>query len=179
MTDPLQTILVGLAAFIIGLVVDRFLPSYFSKKGENLATKEDIGKITSEIESVKNIFKDQYDLSKVEKEFYNEMAKNIYKFIAEIKKYEFEHGVNSATKKIILADPIFREKYFEFINSANEFIGKSYIFLKEESYQHLKEAMNIEGSFADLTNNLLYAMRKSLHPNTGLKPRESLKEFKY
>lgn len=168
-----------LTAFIIGLVVDRFLPTYFSKKGENLATKEDIGKITSEIESVKNIFRDQYDLSKTEREFYNEMAKNIYKFVAEIKKYEFEHGGNSATKEIILGDPIFWEKYLEFINSANEFISKSFIFLKEESYQHLKEAMKIEGSFADLTNNLLYAMRKSLHPNTKLEPRENLKEFKY
>lgn len=178
MIDPL-TISIGLAAFIVGLILDRFLPSYFSKKGENLATKEDIAKITSEIELVKNIFKDQYDLSKTEREFYNEMAKDIYKFIADIKKYEFEHGVNSATKEVILAEPNFKESYFKFIDSANEFIGKSYIFLKEESYQHLKEAINTEGSFADLANDLLYAMRKSLYPTTKLKPRENLKEFKY
>lgn len=38
---------------IIGLYYI-FFKSYFQKKGQNLATKEDIGKITSEIEIVKN-----------------------------------------------------------------------------------------------------------------------------
>lgn len=47
----------GIGAVIAGLVVlftvKSFLPSYFSEKGKNLATKEDIGKITEEIEKVK------------------------------------------------------------------------------------------------------------------------------
>ena len=39
--------------FIIYMIVKSFIPSYLSEKAKNLATKEDIGKITNEIESVK------------------------------------------------------------------------------------------------------------------------------
>ena len=44
------TLFVAILAY---LVVNKFLPSYANKKGENLATKEDIGEITREIEKVK------------------------------------------------------------------------------------------------------------------------------
>src|SRR3989338_5764791 len=44
-------ILVGLAVLII--VLKKALPSYLSEKGKNLATKEDIEKITRKVESVK------------------------------------------------------------------------------------------------------------------------------
>ncbi|MCR4275128.1 MAG: hypothetical protein NUV83_00010 [Candidatus Wolfebacteria bacterium] len=173
-------IIIGLSAFIIGLIVDRFLPSYFSKKGENLATKEDMGKITSEIEKVKTVFKDQYDLSKTEREFYEEMAKTIYRFLAKLKKYEYKHGANSATKEVVLADAALKDAFFEFIDAANEFVAKSYIFLKEESYQNLKNALNAQSSFADLAKDFLYAMRKSCHPDTQLEPNvDNLKEFSY
>ena len=40
-------------AIILGLVIKSFLPTYFSKKGENLATKEDIEEITEKIEAVR------------------------------------------------------------------------------------------------------------------------------
>ena len=40
-------------AFILGLFANRFLPSYFQKKGENLATKEDLGELTEIAESIK------------------------------------------------------------------------------------------------------------------------------
>ncbi len=38
---------------ILALFLYSFLPTYFSKKGENLATKEDIAEITDRIEAVK------------------------------------------------------------------------------------------------------------------------------
>ena len=37
-----------------GLILKSYLPSYFKEKGKNLATKEDIGVITHEIEEVKS-----------------------------------------------------------------------------------------------------------------------------
>jgi hypothetical protein len=37
----------------IGWLVRRYFPSYFSEKGKNLATKEDIGRITAEVERVR------------------------------------------------------------------------------------------------------------------------------
>jgi len=50
----------GFEATIVGLVVflliKFFLPSYFSEKGKNLATKEDIEDITKKIESVKSSY---------------------------------------------------------------------------------------------------------------------------
>jgi hypothetical protein len=143
--------------FVLGFFVNRFLPTYFSKKGENLATKEDIGKITSEIEAVKNIFQNQHDLSKTEKEFYREMIEKIYKFSGEIKKYEF-NTKNKATNTLFLEDPELKTKLFEFKNSASEFIGKSFVFLKEENYLNLKNALKKTTTYADLTNNLLEAM---------------------
>lgn len=42
-----------LFGIVCGLLLNNFLPKYFGKKGENLATKEDISEITDKIESVK------------------------------------------------------------------------------------------------------------------------------
>lgn len=50
----LVTILEIGSAFVVGLITRDFLPSYWSEKGKNLATKEDIQGITRQIESVKH-----------------------------------------------------------------------------------------------------------------------------
>jgi len=42
-----------LLALAAGLLIGQFLPSYVRKKGENLATKEDIASITAKIEEVR------------------------------------------------------------------------------------------------------------------------------
>jgi hypothetical protein len=42
-----------LAALVLKNILAKFLPTYFAEKGKNLATKEDIGAITAEIEAVK------------------------------------------------------------------------------------------------------------------------------
>ena len=39
---------------IVGLILRSYLPSYFTEKGKNLATKEDIGLITEKIEKVRS-----------------------------------------------------------------------------------------------------------------------------
>lgn len=39
---------------LIGLIVGKFLPSYITEKGKNVATKEDVGQITMIIEATKN-----------------------------------------------------------------------------------------------------------------------------
>lgn len=134
-----------------------------------------LGNLTAE--RIKNIFKNEYDLSKSEREFYDEIIKIIYEFIAEIKKYELEKKIR-VTKNIILADSTLKKQYQEFMDFANEFIGKSFVFLNEENYKNLKNALNHD-NFADLANDLLYAMRKSLYPDTKLHPTNDLKEFQY
>jgi hypothetical protein len=45
-----------IAGFIVFLLVKLFLPGYLSEKGKNLATKEDISKITDDIEKVKSTY---------------------------------------------------------------------------------------------------------------------------
>ena len=44
-------ILVGLV--VLGFIIKNYLPSYFTEKGKNLATKEDVAEITRKIEEVK------------------------------------------------------------------------------------------------------------------------------
>ena len=50
----------GLGGVIGGVItwflIKSFLPSYLTEKGKNLATKEDIGEITREVEAIKNDF---------------------------------------------------------------------------------------------------------------------------
>ena len=47
---------VGIFVFglVFALIIYKYLPSYFQKKGENLATKEDIEEITDKIESIRS-----------------------------------------------------------------------------------------------------------------------------
>lgn len=54
------------AAFVAGLLLKSFLPEYFKKKGENLATKEDIADITHQIETVKLEYEKQLESAKAD-----------------------------------------------------------------------------------------------------------------
>ncbi len=51
--DNVYIIAIGVVSFVVGFFVKNFLPAYFNEKGKNLATKEDIGKITKTVESIK------------------------------------------------------------------------------------------------------------------------------
>jgi hypothetical protein len=51
---PALKVISVLGIFVLGLMTRRYLPAYATKKGENLATKEDIGEITRIIEGVRS-----------------------------------------------------------------------------------------------------------------------------
>lgn len=53
--------LLYLLIFIVGLIIRDFIPGYVNKKGENLATKEDIAEITRSTEEVKAEIKIELD----------------------------------------------------------------------------------------------------------------------
>lgn len=55
---------IAAAAFFAGLVVREFLPSYLRRKGENLATKEDIAAITELQKAVEHRFNELLEDSK-------------------------------------------------------------------------------------------------------------------
>jgi hypothetical protein len=49
----IEQALLILLGLVVGLILNQFLPKYIGKKGENLATKEDIAEITDKIEGVR------------------------------------------------------------------------------------------------------------------------------
>lgn len=171
----IATIFVQLVGF---LLLRHYLPTYFSKKAENLATKQDIGEITKEVEIVRQIFQKNYDISKAETDFYNEMNRIIWELLATLKKYEFEKS-KKINRNDVFADPEVKSKYFIFIDAANEILGKAYIFLPEANYVRLKTALEEGNSLNDKAKNLLYAMRKSIHPETKLNASTDIKELNY
>lgn len=62
----IETVGLIFGGFVLGLVSRSFLPKYFEKKGENLATKEDISEITDKIETVKHDYASQLESAKAE-----------------------------------------------------------------------------------------------------------------
>lgn len=174
--DPM-TIIYILVSFIIGLIVDQLLPSYFSQKGKNLADKEDIAKITGEIEQVKNIHRNRYDLSRTEREFYNEMILKIQNFLVALNRYELDY--KPISNDVVMNTPELREKYLEFIDNVNEMMAKAYIFLNEESYIALHDSLGKEINFSTMRQNFLNAMRKSIHTTTKLDAKTASVHFKY
>lgn len=60
----LVDIVIGLLGLFVGYVCRDFFPSYFRKKGENLATKQDIAEITESQKAVEHKFNDLLEISK-------------------------------------------------------------------------------------------------------------------
>lgn len=60
LTSSIVQFLGGIAAFLLGIVFRPFFNSYSAKKGENLATKEDIAQLTKIAEGIKAKISDEY-----------------------------------------------------------------------------------------------------------------------
>jgi hypothetical protein len=169
------------ASIVLGLYLKHYLPKYFEEKAKNLATKEDIGLITKEVEEVKNIYKNYYDLSKSEREFYSIMIEIFQDFLAEIKRYELNNKTkeNSTTKAIILKNPDLKVKYLEFIDAANNILAQAFVFLGEESYKRFKKSLKAQTTFSEMRYNFFDAMRQSIYPETGISAKEDSWDLKY
>lgn len=168
----IQTVLTLLGLFLI---------TYVQQKSKNLATKEDIAEITKQIELVKNIYKQAYDLLSAERKFYDELILVTETFLAEIKRHELKtnSGPDSLTKDKIMGNDDLREKFLNFIDKANVILAKSFVFLSEESYTNFKNVFEKQTDFAHIRINLLDAMRKSVYPNTKLKAIKDSKNISY
>lgn len=83
------SILTTLIITIGGWYLKNFFPKYIEKKGENLATKEDIAKITRMTEEVQRVFKESFALFSSDLKFkydfyykqYSELYCNLYSII--------------------------------------------------------------------------------------------------
>ena len=87
-----MNILMEIMIFIID-IFSGFLVSYFKKKGENLATKEDIGEITNivekiktnnnlHVEKIKNMMKNRDEIISIRREVYTKMVNSLRIFIS-------------------------------------------------------------------------------------------------
>src|SRR5258706_7986201 len=154
---------------IILLIINFFslwLINYLQQKGKNLATKEDVGKITEKIEEVKTIYKHSYDLKKTEMSFYNEMIEEFEEFLNLLKKHKLEFG-NEPNNEDIMKNENLKSRYLNFLDSANKFLAKAFIFLNEESYENIKKTIvvNKNKTLKDYRLDFLDAMRKSIYPD--------------
>lgn len=82
-----ESIFYIIAAFVLGLLIKSFFPSYIKKKGENLATKEDIEHITEKIESVRSSIEINTD---AHKEYVGDRKKSLINFYDEISSFHYE-----------------------------------------------------------------------------------------
>ncbi|MBO9203207.1 MULTISPECIES: hypothetical protein [Niastella] len=58
--------------YVVGLILKNFFPAYFSEKGKNIATKEDISEITKNVEEAKKVFTDKTEELKAQLLFQNQ-----------------------------------------------------------------------------------------------------------
>jgi len=72
MTQQTIEIIFEAILILIGLYL-AFFKSYFSEKGKNLATKEDIGDITSKVEKIKNEFIKETERLKIDLQYTNQI----------------------------------------------------------------------------------------------------------
>ena len=115
--------------------------NYLQQKGKNLATKEDISKITNEIEAVKNEFKKRHELSTVQRDYYIKMVEVMQNFLAHLSRYEVVHNMqpNSITSEIVMGDEYLRRDYLEFIDKENSLTTQLYVFSDEKNWENFSD----------------------------------------
>ena len=72
---------IGVAFFLLGVLCKDFIPGYAKKKGENIATKEDIEDITHKVESVKSVVESKSETEKSKRELKIEACKQALKIV--------------------------------------------------------------------------------------------------
>lgn len=136
MTDgELRGWFIALVALLILNFVRAFFPAYLGKKGQNLADKEDIAKITREIESVKS----EYAL--VVERF---KAENLLRFAALDKRLQAHQDAYELWRNIRSTAPIGgkegREMFSEVFTRCQIFWEKSCLYLEPEARDAFSKA---------------------------------------
>jgi hypothetical protein len=75
--DPINTLVTVATGGSLFFLLKNVLPAYFTEKGKNLATKEDIGEITNAVESVKQEFTEKTEQLRSTLQFSNQILISI------------------------------------------------------------------------------------------------------
>lgn len=108
--DPINTVVTLVTGFFLFFLLKSVLPAYFSEKGKNLATKEDIGKITEEVEKIKDAFTTKADQFRTDLQYFNHVRFSM--------KSEERNAIISVNEKYqLLLNKLTNINYVSFINT--------------------------------------------------------------
>ena len=137
-------------AVIVSLLLNKFLPAYFSEKGKNLATKEDISQITEKIESVKSIYSNEDKVLEKRRQIYEEIVSSLRIFIS-------GHGISKEQK----------EKFYEAYASAwlwapDSVLTKLNNFVEQQIKHVEKTEVTSQETMKKQYGDIVLAMRKDV-----------------
>jgi len=101
----MNEVLIPIFAFLSGLFIKDYFPTYFRKKAENLATKEDIADITQKVEEVKTEYlikiehvKAELKESEKQTEHFHQISQSTYQKLFEKKIEVYQMLINENIK---------------------------------------------------------------------------------
>ncbi len=135
----LVILIVGVVA---GLVLKDYLPAYARKKGENLATKEDISEITRKVESIRS----DYGLLLEEVRGRNQLRLGALE-----KRLEVHQQAFTLWKK--LHGSVFRPEAMDVVMECQEFWNKNCLYLSPEVREAFLLAYNYAANHKELVDS--------------------------
>lgn len=158
-----------LVAFIAGWILRNYFPKYFEEKGKNLATKEDIGEITTIIENIKtNLLKEteilrgnisilnqnKFDISSLFREALIEYNKKYSAWLYSISRFSLnDYNERNWTE---IDNYVFdlKKKKYEFN------LSEAHLFLFHDEPNHIILNSDLFISTLELENNLMHSINK-------------------
>lgn len=173
--NDLFSLLIIVGLFILYFLIKNLLPSYFSEKGKNLATKEDITDITRLVEGVKQTFTTetehlkanlqmltnlQVGLASEERNSIIDYNEKYFRWLNALTDSSFGNADSSDNNKLDLQRNRIGEYYLDFLNSETRFN----LFVADSNLSACSNKMKIKtleklGSLA--TNCLLNLQRNN------------------
>lgn len=189
--------------FILGLILYLILkystPSYFSQKGKNLATKQDVEEITKKVESVKSEFnkdlefiksdlsyinQNKFTIKSIERDILFELIENYGKWINTIKNVSFIQLTVHNFKDLL--NNYFEEMRIKRMSCENsEF--KFNLFIDDNNFFQIQknckvEVLKLELITKQIINEIFYEYEKEFNENEKYEKEiisyEQLFEFK-
>ncbi|MEW5832259.1 MAG: hypothetical protein AB1763_05430 [Campylobacterota bacterium] len=138
------------AAIIVSFILNKFLPAYFSEKGKNAATKEDIEEITKKVENVKASLSKEEKILEKRRLIYEQIVSSLRIFIS-------GHGVSDEQKV----------KFYEAYSSAwlwapDQVLENLNIFLEYQIQNTSSPGTIPQDIQKKLYANVILAMRKDV-----------------